>query len=298
MTKVTILDGGMGRELERIGAPFSQPLWSAQALIESPQFVEQAHQRFIETGAEVLITNAYACVPFHLGENLFAAEGENLARQSAQIARKAVHASSQPVLVAGCLPPAMGSYRPDLFDAKRAFDIIGQLYTAQKDHVDLWIVETIACIEEYQTVHKVLEQTTLPCWYAFTLSDDVGQEPKLRSGEALSDALAEVIKGHAAGILFNCSIPEVMENAIAQTRTALKASDNKSIEIGAYANAFTPIQSDHQANDELQGMRSLSPEEYLEFAYRWKNAGATIIGGCCGIGPEHIKVLSHNLNND
>ncbi len=297
MTKVTILDGGMGRELERIGAPFSQPLWSAQALIESPQFVEQAHQRFIETGAEVLITNAYACVPFHLGENLFAAEGENLARQSAQIARKAVNASSQPVLVAGCLPPAMGSYRPDLFDAKRAFDIIGQLYTAQKDHVDLWIVETIACIEEYQTVHKVLEQTTLPCWYAFTLSDDVGQEPKLRSGEALSDALAEVIKGHAAGILFNCSIPEVMENAIAQTRTALEASDNKSIKIGAYANAFTPIQSDHQANDELQGMRSLSPEEYLAFAYRWKNAGATIIGGCCGIGPEHIKVLSHNLNH-
>ncbi|GAM61183.1 homocysteine S-methyltransferase [Vibrio ishigakensis] len=64
MTKVTILDGGMGRELKRIGAPFSQPLWSAQALIESPKHVAQAHLGFIEAGAEIITVNSYACVPF------------------------------------------------------------------------------------------------------------------------------------------------------------------------------------------------------------------------------------------
>ncbi len=70
MKKLTILDGGMGRELKRIGAPFSQPQWSAQALIESPEYVYQAHQSFINAGAEIIIANSYACVPFHLGETL------------------------------------------------------------------------------------------------------------------------------------------------------------------------------------------------------------------------------------
>lgn len=54
MKAVTILDGGMGRELERIGAPFSQPLWSAQALIESPQLVKQAHHAFIDAAPRSL----------------------------------------------------------------------------------------------------------------------------------------------------------------------------------------------------------------------------------------------------
>jgi len=62
MKNLTILDGGMGRELKRIGAPFSQPLWSAQALIEAPHYVTQAHQGFIDAGAEIIIANSYACV--------------------------------------------------------------------------------------------------------------------------------------------------------------------------------------------------------------------------------------------
>ncbi|CAH9053428.1 hypothetical protein PSEHALCIP103_00821 [Pseudoalteromonas haloplanktis] len=68
MSRLTILDGGMGRELKRIGAPFSQPLWSAQALIEAPQCVTQAHQAFINAGAEIITVNSYACAPFHLEE--------------------------------------------------------------------------------------------------------------------------------------------------------------------------------------------------------------------------------------
>ena len=59
-----LLDGGMGRELMRIGAPFRQPEWSALALIEAPEFVLKAHQAFIEAGARIITTNSYALVPF------------------------------------------------------------------------------------------------------------------------------------------------------------------------------------------------------------------------------------------
>src|SRR5262245_58579316 len=85
--RVTILDGGTGRELARIGAPFSQPLWSAQALIESPEHVRRVHESFVTAGAEVITTNAYALVPFHLGRQLFDTDGRRLARLAGSIAR-------------------------------------------------------------------------------------------------------------------------------------------------------------------------------------------------------------------
>jgi S-methylmethionine-dependent homocysteine/selenocysteine methylase len=70
---VTILDDGTGRELLRVGAPFRQPEWSALALIEAPEFVTRAHRAFIAAGAEVITSDSYALVPFHLGAARFGA---------------------------------------------------------------------------------------------------------------------------------------------------------------------------------------------------------------------------------
>ena len=66
---LTILDGGMGRELHRRGAPFRQPEWSALALTEAPDAVRDTHLDYIRAGAEVITTNSYAVVPFHIGEH-------------------------------------------------------------------------------------------------------------------------------------------------------------------------------------------------------------------------------------
>ena len=105
MARFTILDGGMGRELKRIGAPFSQPLWSAQALIESPQHVQQVHRSFVDAGAQIITVNSYACVPFHLGEQRYAEQGKALAEKAAVIAHEVAKNSPNKVLVAGSLPP-------------------------------------------------------------------------------------------------------------------------------------------------------------------------------------------------
>src|SRR6187549_1556174 len=85
---VTILDGGMSRELERSGAPFRQPEWSALALIESPFHVGQAHVAFARNGAEVITTNSYAVVPFHIGQERFDAAGLQLADLAGRLARQ------------------------------------------------------------------------------------------------------------------------------------------------------------------------------------------------------------------
>lgn len=292
MKKLTILDGGMGRELKRIGAPFSQPLWSAQALIEAPHFVTRAHKNFIEAGAEIITVNSYACVPFHLGEALYDEQGRSLATKAAILAKQAASQAKHKVLVAGSLPPPFGSYRPDLFQPQRAANILTMLFEAQDDYVDLWLAETIASIEEAKTVSSVLTQTQKPCHYAFTLSDVISTTSRLRSGESVSDAIEAIITKKIDGIFFNCSIPEVIEQAIRDTNKTL-AKHSITIDIGVFANSFTPISQDHKANESVQGYRNVSPEEYLEFAKRWHNLGANIIGGCCGIWPSHIRVLAN-----
>ncbi|MBA6411376.1 homocysteine S-methyltransferase family protein [Pseudoalteromonas sp. 5Ae-yellow] len=290
MNKLTILDGGMGRELKRMGAPFTQPLWSAQALIEAPHFVTQAHQGFIDAGAEIITVNSYACVPFHLGEALYQAQGAALAQQASVIAKEVAQNAKQNVSVAGSLPPAFGSYRPELFESERAFTILDTLYKAQDEYVDLWIGETISSIEEARVMASVLKGSNKPFYYAFTLNDEVSEQAKLRSGELVSDAVAALLEQNVAGIFFNCSIPEVIEQAFSDTNAVL-AKQNKSVILGAFANGFTPIASDYKANEGSQDYRDLPPTEYVDFAKQWHSLGATIIGGCCGIGPEFIAAL-------
>ncbi|MDF2152644.1 homocysteine S-methyltransferase family protein [Vibrio sp. CAU 1672] len=295
MKKLTILDGGMGRELRRIGAPFSQPLWSTQALIESHDHVRVAHQNFIDTGAEIIIANSYACVPFHLGDELYKTDGALLARQAAVIAQSVAQNErakrNNPVRVAGSIPPAFGSYRPDLFKADEAKEIFTTLFHAQEPHVDLWVAETIASLQEFEVIHSVLKNSSKDSYYSFSLADDTECDAKLRSGQPVKIAAALVCFTGGKGIFFNCSVPEVMEQAIKDAKEVIDHY-GVDVEIGIYANNFTPIQSDHQANDTLQSMRELSPEDYLAFAKRWYELGATTIGGCCGIRPDHIQALT------
>ena len=131
-----ILDGGMGRELLRMGAPFRQPEWSALALIEAPEFVIRAHAAFAAAGAEVLTTSNYAVVPSCLGPSRFAAQGSSLADLAGRLARQAAQEARDPVRIAGSLPPLFGSYRPDLFDPTAAEPLLARLIDALDPHVD------------------------------------------------------------------------------------------------------------------------------------------------------------------
>ncbi|MDN2481305.1 homocysteine S-methyltransferase family protein [Vibrio agarivorans] len=291
MKKLIILDGGMGRELQEIGAPFSQPFWSAQALMEAPQFVHEAHQHFIDAGAEIITTNSYACVPFHLGLNLYDTKGAALATKAAKIARQCVEENKNGVIVAGSIPPPLGSYRSDLFVEQKAVPVLDALIQAQEPYVDIWIAETLCSVHEFQVTQERLSKSARPCYYAFSLADDVQGPASLRSGETV-DALVDVLlESNATGVMFNCSIPEVMEAALIALQPLLKAKGDD-FELGIYANNFAPIDNEHEANDTLQCTRELSPQDYVNYAKRWYQLGATIIGGCCGIGPKHIQALS------
>lgn len=286
---ITIADGGMGRELQRLGAPFRQPEWSALALIEAPEYVEQAHRLFAEAGAHFVTTNSYAVVPFHIGEERFAERGHELATLAGHCARTVADAYG--ATVAGSLPPAMGSYRADLFEEGAARNIISVLIKALRPYVDFWLAETLSCLDEARLVGTLLSDDPLPLWLSFTLEDEGAA--MLRSGESIEDAVRLAQQSGAAALLFNCSAPEVMDDAVRRAKAAL---EDDAIRIGVYANGFAHTEQPVAANGGLRDIRAdLDPASYRAFARQWIASGATIVGGCCGIGPDHIKALSSGL---
>jgi S-methylmethionine-dependent homocysteine/selenocysteine methylase len=294
-----LLDGGTGRELMRMGAPFRQPEWSALSLMESPESVGEVHRRYVAAGADVITTNSYAVVPFHIGTERFARVGADLAALSGKLARAAASAAARPVGVAGSLPPPCGSYRPDLFDVRTGRPILQRLIDALQPHVDLWLSETLSCEAEMQLVGELLAGSGKPWWVSFTLGDEpeAADRGRLRSGEVVASAAVHAAQLGAAAVLFNCCQPEVVGPALQEAQPALQAARFDKVQLGAYANAFAPQRRDAAANAELSALRSdLGPADYLSWACRWREHGADIIGGCCGVGPEHIAALRTGLN--
>lgn len=295
---ITILDGGMSRELMRLNAPFRQPEWSALSLYEKPSAVQQVHEEFIKAGAQVITTNSYAVVPFHIGEQRFYADGKMLSDLAGRLAKSAVKNSGVlTTKIAGSLPPMFGSYRADLIEQDRFADIAQPIIDGLSPYVDLWLCETQSAIIEPVSVQKLLPKDERPLWVSFTLIDEKPTpEPQLRSGETVKSAVEKMVEIGVSAILFNCCQPEVIEQALIVTRETLKQLNATYIQTGAYANAFAPQPEDATANDGLDEVRKdLTPESYLEWAKKWTAQGATIVGGCCGIGREFIKVLSENL---
>ncbi|MFM5734677.1 homocysteine S-methyltransferase family protein [Aeromonas hydrophila] len=292
-----VLDGGMGRELARRGAPFRQPEWSALALMEAPETVREVHQAYVASGARVITTNSYALVPFHIGDERFFAEGEGLAALAGQLAREVADEQPGRVQVAGSLPPLFGSYRADLFDAGRVSELATPLIRALSPHVELWLAETMSLIAEPLAIRALLPEDGKPFWVSFTLEDEApGSEPTLRSGERVADAVTALASAGVDAILFNCCQPEVIEGALRVAGASLQALGRSDIRLGAYANAFPPQPKEATANDGLDEIRTdLGPLDYLGWAERWRAAGANLIGGCCGIGPEHIQALASRL---
>ena len=299
-----ILDGGMGRELERIGAPFQQPEWSAYALIESPHYVSEVHRNFINAGAEIITTNTYALVPFHIGEKRFKEQGAELIKLAAKLARDCVNENdvndnvkvNSKVLIAGCIPPVLGSYRPDLFSVTQAKPLLEALIVNQEADIDFWLAETISSIEEATMIKARTAQTNKATWIAFTVKDEINTESRLRSGETVFDAVSQIAGQHVSAILFNCSAVEVMESALLNAKQALFALGLEGeVQLGVYANNFPPIGELREANNDegLSIIRNdISPIKYREFVSSWINAGASIVGGCCGVSAEHIEKLA------
>ena len=169
--------------------------------------------------------------------------------------------------------------------AKYSQELYGELAAQLAPHVDLLIGETIASVGHARALLEAARETGLPVWLAVTVDDEDGS--LLRSREPLSD-LADL---DADAWLANCSTPEA-------TGAAMEVFAGFGKPFGAYANGFVEINKDFlnatSVVDILAG-RDIDPESYADFALGWVSQGATIVGGCCEIGPNHIRELARRL---
>ena len=237
----------------------------------------------------MLTTNAYAVVPFHLGDDRFASDGHRLAVLAGELCRGV--ADECGVRVAGCLPPSLGSYRPETFQPDAARRILDVLVEAQAPYVDVWLAETMSSLAEAEMAASAIAMSgsSAPVWISFTVDDHDGS--RLRSGESVADAVRSAEVAGAAAVLFNCSRAEAMGDAVRV------ATETGSLPVGVYPNLFDEISEDDDANEIVHEARQDASEDaFAIWADEWLAAGASIVGGCCGTTARHISALSAHLS--
>jgi S-methylmethionine-dependent homocysteine/selenocysteine methylase len=286
-----LLDGGMGRELRNRGVPILDTIWSANALVVAPDMVREVHLDYILAGADVITTNTYGIIRGELAKEGIEDRCADLNRLAGRLARQACEAGGRSVAIAGSLPPLRGSYRPDLVGP---IDEILPLYREQVEllapYVDLFLCETMSSAAEGLAAATAATESGKPVWLSWTLHED--QSGRLRSGESVGEAAAAVAHLPIAAFLANCCPPESIAAAMPEL-VALRRGP-----IGGYANAFRPVPKDWvMERDGLLKLREdLGPEEYARHVGHWHIEGASIVGGCCGTGPEHIAKIRQMMD--
>ncbi|MEP5731619.1 MAG: homocysteine S-methyltransferase family protein [Sulfitobacter sp.] len=285
MTNVTLLDGGMGQELVHRAGDAPTPLWSTQVMRSHPNLVADVHRDFTKAGATVATTNTYAIHRDRLIHAGIEEQFEVLLRMAINEVRDCGAAR-----IAGAIGPLGASYRPDLHpDSDTAQALFGEVANLLAPACDLLIFETVASVAHARDALSAGMATGKPVWLAMTVQDYDGKH--LRSGEPLADVLPIVAQG-AAAVLINCSSPEAIT-------PGLEILASSGLPFGGYANGFEQISEGFlEANptvDALRARQDLTPEVYADHALKWVAAGATIVGGCCEVGPAHIVEIARRL---
>jgi S-methylmethionine-dependent homocysteine/selenocysteine methylase len=290
LNHITLLDGGMGQELLRRSSRETTPLWSADVMLNEPMLVRDLHLDFIESGSRVITLNTYTATPQRLARENELAQLKRIHQSAMDAALGAIELSMRnDITIAGCLPPLVASYRPDVsLSYNDSLDAYRYLVELQAPASDLFLCETMASMNEARAACTAAMESGKPVWVALTVSDfHPGQ---LRSGESLDEALQVLATLGAEATLLNCSHPEAINGCWPQLRNTGK-------KIGAYANGFVSVGPLLPGGtvEQLEVRQDLSPKQYAEYATGWARDGASILGGCCEIGPLHIKALHERL---
>lgn len=291
MTEITLLDGSIGQELMKRSGDRPTTIWSIQVMMDHPGIVQEVHEEYFRAGATIASTNTY-CVhrdrleKVDLDPDLMPGLIDK-ALTEAERAR-AAHGDGR---LAGSLGPLEASYRPDI---RLAPDFAAQVFAEEvalmKDRVDFFLMETVSSLEHATGAMRGTAGCGKPVWLSMTVDDEDGT--RLRSGEALADLAPIVAAYQPAAVLINCSRPEAVAAALEVVRGFGKP-------FGAYANGFTHISTGFlkakPTVDALTARTDLDPAAYAGFVMGWVGQGATIVGGCCEVGPGHIAELARQL---
>ena len=288
---IVILDGGTGTELERRGVPMDAEAWCGPATLEHTGMLEAVHQDYIAAGAEIITANTYASSRLMLEPAGFADRLEEINRTAIQAAHRARTASGRDgILVAGSLshmcPIVKGESRADLSRARsegEMADAFGELAVLLRDEgCDLILLEMMYDPKRIGLVLSAAASKGLPVWAGFSArrGNDGAVLSFARERDIPFEDILHVLDDFdvaAAGVMHSDS--NVTGDAVAILRKTFKGP------LMAYPDSGYFEMPHWQFEDVI------SPDRFLQFATEWVEQGVQIVGGCCGLSPDHIAAL-------
>ncbi len=290
MTDITILDGGMGQELLARTGDTPSGLWATQVMIDHPEVVAEIHRDYFAAGAEIATANTYAIHHDRLDGTAYEGDFAALHVQAVELACSARDAFGSG-RVAGALGPLGWSYMAEIAPpSEEAAQLYSEIVALHDPLVDLFIIETMSGVDQARGALMGTSGSDKPVWLGVSVDDDDGT--RLRSGEPLAEVLPLLSEYAVAAVLINCSRPEAVSDG-------LPVLAESGVPFGAFANGFTSISDSFREAaatvDRLEVRKDLGPQEYADFAETWAGMGATIIGGCCEVGPAHIAEIARRF---
>ena len=291
-----ILDGGMGQELIHRGLKPKGTLWSAHALIDKDyhQMVIDTHLAFINAGAEVIVTATFTARRFRLIQNDCEQYFEKINTKAVELALKARDISKKEVLIAGGLPNQNQTYSADLGEdldsiEKNFFDQAKFL----NNGIDFFYLDVLSSGMECEIALKSIESFNLPVLVGIHLREN----GLLPSGEKINDIVEKYKNNKWLGVVVACVSPKAYE-------VAVKNLQQLDLPYGFKLNAFKEIPEGYTVASKDQwgnagnpttilGVNTdLNESKFYEYVKKFKENGATILGGCCEIGPSHIREIA------
>ena len=288
-----VLDGGMGQELLARGMKPKGTLWSANALLDENyhQLLLDTHRDFVKAGAEVIVTATFTTRRKRLRDNNVEDKFEYLNKKAGQIALD-VKKEFPNILVAGGLPPQNLTYEAD----DRSDDEIIKDFNEQAKlldpYVDFFYFDVWSSIKEFRCGIKAIKEFNKP----YLIGIHISEGTKLPSGENISD-IKNIIDQQLLGIILACVSPENYE-------INLKELKNLNVPFGFKINGYitTKPKNGYSAtfaklngnpNEFLGHREDLTPEKVGKIIKKYKDNGATILGGCCETRPLHISAMAN-----
>jgi methionine synthase I (cobalamin-dependent) len=270
--------------------PMDRQAWSATANLTHPDVVRGVHEDYIRAGADVVITNTLATARCHLEA---AGLGERVAevnRRAVELAREARDraAGHREVWVAG----SMSTMAPGSDPARRpSVARLSEMLREQADvlaraGVDLIVLEMMRDVDYAAGAVDAARATGLPVWVGFSCRQAADGAVRMFSGfqDLLFEEIIAPVMAHGGSLL------AVMHSEVRDTGPALEVA--KRCWRGPLA-AYP--ESGYFTMPNWQFVDVIAPDDFVAHALDWLRQGVQVLGGCCGIGPEHIRRLRERL---
>jgi homocysteine S-methyltransferase len=284
-----VLDGGLATELERRGADLRDPLWSAKVLVEDPDAIRAVHEAYFEAGADVAISASYQATFEGLaGRGIARDEAAKLMRRSVELAREVAGGDRVVAASVGPYGAMLGNGAEYTGDYDRNEDELVEFHVPRIEALaeaepDVFAVETIPSFVEAGALARALERVPeIPAWVSFSCRDGghVCDGTPIASAVEIVAAAPSVI---AVGV--NCTSPlhveRLVETISATTEERVVCYPNR----GSFWDPMRKTWTDPPRQDARPPLRPLA----------WKEAGASMIGGCCGTTPADIAAIAAAL---